>query len=275
MAGMDWFRWHHGSVNDSKFQLVARKAGASVAEVIAVWATLLEAASQEDERGTIGDVDFEAIDCALGMTEGKCAAIHGFMMVRGLIEGGYVVAWDKRQPKRERDDLTNSDRQRTFKGKKNQVTPDNTNLDQKTPRVEESREDEINTSTSVDVAPTAGEACKVMKTAGMQSVNPSNPKLVALLAAGITLAELFDAANEAVNKGKPFAYALATAEGRRRDSVTAALPAACASETVYQRSMRERVAEIAPELARRAPGDAVNPSIFFANIKPPLLEISR
>jgi hypothetical protein len=55
MAGMDWFRWHHGSVNDPKFQLVAKRAGASVAEVVAVWACLLEAASSADERPTLSD----------------------------------------------------------------------------------------------------------------------------------------------------------------------------------------------------------------------------
>ena len=82
----------------------------------------------------------------------------------------------------------------------------------------------LNTSTSVDVAHTAGEACKAMKDAGMQSVNPSNQKLIALLEAGITLPELADAAKDATGKGKPFAYALATAEGRRRDAATLPLP---------------------------------------------------
>lgn len=73
---------------------------------------------------------------------------------------------------------------------------------------------------------TPGEACKAMKSAGLQGVNPSHPKLLALLEAGITAPELADAADHAVQNQKPFAYALATAEGRRRDSVTAALPAA-------------------------------------------------
>lgn len=63
-----------------------------------------------------------------------------------------------------------------------------------------------------------------MKAAGMQAVNPSSPKLTALLDAGITLAELAAAATDAVERGKPFAYALASAEGRRRDAATAPLP---------------------------------------------------
>lgn len=76
----------------------------------------------------------------------------------------------------------------------------------------------------------AGEACKAMKGAGMQGVNPSSPKLVALLDAGITLDELVAAATDAVQKGKPFAYALASAEGRRRDAATPALPPAQAPQ---------------------------------------------
>jgi uncharacterized protein YdaU (DUF1376 family) len=72
----------------------------------------------------------------------------------------------------------------------------------------------------------AGEACKAMKSAGMADVSPSHPKLLALLEAGITLPELTEAARDAMAKSKPFAYALATAEGRRRDSATTPLPAA-------------------------------------------------
>lgn len=71
---------------------------------------------------------------------------------------------------------------------------------------------------------TPGEACMAMKAAGMAAVSPSHPKLIALLDAGIAVAELVDAAADAVKTGKPFAYALATAEGRRRDAATAPLP---------------------------------------------------
>ena len=63
-----------------------------------------------------------------------------------------------------------------------------------------------------------GEACKAMRAAGLSETNPGHPKLLALLAAGITLDELTDAARTAAEQSKPFAYALATAEGRRRDA---------------------------------------------------------
>jgi len=69
-----------------------------------------------------------------------------------------------------------------------------------------------------------GLASARMRQAGLADANPSHPKLLALLAEGITLDELGQAAGEAVQKKKGFAYALAVAEGRRRDAATAPLP---------------------------------------------------
>lgn len=135
-------------------------------------------------------------------------------------------------------------------------------------------------SSSTSITPTdvgvtrAGEACKAMRGAGMADVNPSHPKLTALLDAGLSVAELAEAAAHAVQNGKPFAYALATAEGRRRDSATSPLPAAGTGETAYQRSMRERVAEFSPGIARRAPNERPLPETFDMEL-PDVLAIGR
>jgi len=146
MAGMDWFRWHHGSVTDPKFQLVARKSGASLPDVLAVWAYILETASQSVERGDFGLVDCEALDCLFGFpaTETRTAAILKAMQERALVEGSRVASWEKRQPKREREDPTNADRQAAFRAKQNQVTPGNAIDDQKKPREEKRREEKSN-----------------------------------------------------------------------------------------------------------------------------------
>lgn len=111
-----------------------------------------------------------------------------------------------------------------------------------------------------------GEACMAMKAAGMAGVNPSNPKLTALLEAGITVPELVAAAADAVAKGKPFAYALASAEGRRRDAATAPLPSVQSDapvETYAQRAARQRMEEVAPMAARKAPGAAFDAAQRF------------
>jgi hypothetical protein len=104
-GGIDWFRWHHGSVTDPKFQLVARKAGASLPDVLAVWAYVLEQASAAEERGHYGEIDAEAVDCMFGFpsTETRTADILKAMEARGLLAGGVVGSWEKRQPKREDD----------------------------------------------------------------------------------------------------------------------------------------------------------------------------
>lgn len=155
-GGIDWFRWHHGSVNDPKFQLVAKKAGASVGEVIAVWACLLEAASLSSPRGNPGDIDLEALDCSLGFEDGKCARIYARMTERGLIaEDGRVASWDKRQPKRERDDDSSTERVRAFRERERHETPRNASDGTGTPRGEESREEEKEEPTVLVGKPTA------------------------------------------------------------------------------------------------------------------------
>lgn len=137
---MDWFRWHHGSVTDPKFQLVAKKAGASTAEVLAVWACLLEEASQAEERGHPGSIDFEALDCLLGFADGRAKAIYDRMADRGLFtDDGAIDAWDRRQPKREREDDHSTERSRAFRAKQRQATPSNATEHQETPRLDEIR----------------------------------------------------------------------------------------------------------------------------------------
>ena len=65
-----------------------------------------------------------------------------------------------------------------------------------------------------------------MRAVGLGEVNPSHPKLKALLDAGMSIDELCSAAQDAAGKGKGFAYALSVAEGRRRDAASSAdLPA--------------------------------------------------
>lgn len=73
----------------------------------------------------------------------------------------------------------------------------------------------------------AQQVAEAMRCAGLADVSATNPKLRALLAAGLTPAELLDAAQVAVAKGHGFAWAMSRAEGQRRDAAAlAALPAA-------------------------------------------------
>lgn len=150
-GGIDWFRWHHGSVTDPKFQLVARKSGASLPDVLAVWAYLLEQASASEHRGHIGEIDAEALDCLFGFpsTETRTANILAAFQERGLIDGLTVASWEKRQPKRERDTDSSAERTRAYRERQqatkqtnqSHVTPCDATEHQKNARGEESREE--------------------------------------------------------------------------------------------------------------------------------------
>lgn len=85
----------------------------------------------------------------------------------------------------------------------------------------------------------AGAVCARLKSEAMVlDVNPSHPKLLSLLEAGLTEDEIIAAGHEAHGKGKGFAYALAVAEGRRRDAASVKpLPTASPRRTIHdQRS---------------------------------------
>lgn len=110
-----------------------------------------------DPRGNPGKIDYESLDLALGMEDGRAEAIHQAMKARELFgEDGSVSAWLKRQPKRERDDDKSTDRVKAFRDRQRHETPDETMKRQETPREEESREEEREESKSP-----AGDSAKV------------------------------------------------------------------------------------------------------------------
>lgn len=160
---MDWFRWHHGTVTDRKWPRIASRAGTTVANVIAVWAALLESASQAESRGYafLSDDDAEDLDAALGMPPSTTRKVIAELCARGMIDDeNRLAAWDKRQPKRERDD-NSAERVRKFRERREAgnasekrqgdasgaervaVTPSNASVTEETPRGEEIREEEI------------------------------------------------------------------------------------------------------------------------------------
>ena len=122
----------------------------------------------------------------------------------------------------------------------------------------------------------AGRVCKAMKARGIADTSPGNPVLRELLEAGADLAEFESAAERAAQSGKGFAYALGIVVNARKQAADVAgqihhgqLPA---TETPYQRSMRERMTEFAPSVARPAPGvaaAALRPVEFFESIDVP------
>lgn len=77
---------------------------------------------------------------------------------------------------------------------------------------------------SIDPQPTAaGRVCMAMRKAGLQAVNPGDPRLSALLEQGITEAEFVGVAAEAVGGGKGWAWVLTVVQRRRADAAAIAV----------------------------------------------------
>ena len=98
---MDWFRWYHGTVIDPKLALIAKKSGQPRSVAIAIWAALLEQASQAESRGNISGFDVETIAVALDIDDDAIHSTITAMIAKGMIADQHITAWDKRQPQRE------------------------------------------------------------------------------------------------------------------------------------------------------------------------------
>lgn len=94
---MEWLRWYHGTVADPKWRAVAVDVGVPVAFVVAVWAAILEHASESDERGTITNLHDRVVGAALDIPAETVRAIRQSM--EGLVlEDDRLTGWDRRQP---------------------------------------------------------------------------------------------------------------------------------------------------------------------------------
>lgn len=94
----NWFRWHVGTATDPKWRVVAARSGQPVASVLAVWSCVLERAATQ--AGRIDGWDSEDVGAGLDLDAATVDRIIGAMQGKTL-DGLAVVAWAKRQPKRE------------------------------------------------------------------------------------------------------------------------------------------------------------------------------
>lgn len=144
---MHWFRWHHGTANDHILRRIAAHSHTSVANVVAVWACVLESASENSPRGILGNWDVADIAFILGIDESVVSEIC--MKMQGqVLEGQRVINWDKRNPKREDDRPAHSHR-----------TPQNPTIERATP-LEERRGEEKRVTTNPPTPPNGGKKSK-------------------------------------------------------------------------------------------------------------------
>lgn len=248
---MDWLRWHHGTCTDPKWRVVASRAShamsrrVTVSEVLSVWACMTECASQASPRGRLLGWCHEDVAAGLDLDEALVSAVYDAMQGKTL-DGDRLMAWEKRQPQREREDPDAAERKRAQRERERLAREaaeaaerdSHATSRQDTHREEESRGDSsvgeiegVGSRAREDEAappPTrAGLAAKALIAAGVVHVNPSHEKLRRLVEAGVTPKEFGDAGAEAIAKGKGnLNYVCAMIESRRAEAVAAgAVPA--------------------------------------------------
>lgn len=95
---MDWYKTYHGLPADARLAVVARRAGATRASVLAVWLMLLDTASRARPRGNVSRADAEEIAALLDIDAVQAGDIVTAFYDRGLIDGdGTIAEWYERQ----------------------------------------------------------------------------------------------------------------------------------------------------------------------------------
>ena len=142
---MEWYRAYHGMPYDTKLRVIARRTSQPMAVVVAIWACMLDAASQHDPRGFI-KIDPEEVavvqDLELEVVVSVIQAFHD----KGMIdEDNHLTAWDKRQH------TTSTERSRKHRDAKQQdATSGNTSPQHATRGNTSQRKNEPDTDADTD-----------------------------------------------------------------------------------------------------------------------------
>jgi len=84
----DWFRSWHGAPTDPKWLGIARRANVAPGIAVAVAWSLMDRASQADDRGSIAGYDADGIACFFGCEPDQVEAIVVAMTDKGMIADG-------------------------------------------------------------------------------------------------------------------------------------------------------------------------------------------
>ena len=102
MSSNAWVRLWHDMPTDPKWRVIARRAGQRIGDVIAVFNfVMVNASANANERGRTQNLFADDIAAALDMEEADISAILDAMKGKVLCKDGYLLGWEKRQPKRE------------------------------------------------------------------------------------------------------------------------------------------------------------------------------
>jgi hypothetical protein len=83
---------------DPKWPVVARRAKVSVAEVAAVWWSLCDYASQQEDRGSIEGFDPEIVAVFFQIEQTAVQAVMQALQDKASLNGARIANWDEYQP---------------------------------------------------------------------------------------------------------------------------------------------------------------------------------
>lgn len=156
----EWWRSWHGAPTDPKWRVVAKRAKVPTSTVVAVAWAIFDRASQATDRGSIEGLDAEVLSDFLDLEIEEVERVVGAMTLKGILADGRILSWEKRQPKRERDDDNSAERTRKYRENQKKsgvgvttgdddvppcdasVTPCDATTRPVTPRTEERREEQ-------------------------------------------------------------------------------------------------------------------------------------
>lgn len=265
MAG-DWIKMRGNLWDDPRIAKICDLTDQSEAAVVGGLYWLWAAADQHSEDGVMPGLSISSINRKTGI-KGLGEALVAIGWVADHPEGVRIVRFE------EHNGASAKSRAQTAKRVANHEKNKTTNAILTQPplldaqesvssalareeKEKEKNKEELPTHTENNlVIPTqAGAVCVLLKSKGFGSVNPSHQGLIDLLNAGATIGVFDSAADTAKEKNKDFAYVLGIVKRQMKSSAElAAQPRASPmqNETNYQKSVRERVAEFAPGVAKQ------------------------
>ena len=251
-----WLRLWHDMPTDPKWRTIAKTSGQRIGDVMAVYCHLLVCASNATERGQTQSFNCEDVANAIDVEAEQVAAIVDAMQGR-VLEGDQVRGWDKRQVAREDG---SAERGKAWRATKKSDA--NAAERKQTPDTEKSREEreEKKEQEKKTTTPTSWLVIQDLVADGLPEV-VATAWLDHRRAKKAKLTELAWAGFKAEARKAGWAIEAAVVKAIQRNWITFEADwvldkSTATSETQYQRSMRLRVEEACPALARQAPGVA-------------------
>lgn len=126
---MDWYRIYHGLPFDPRLPVVARNAGLTRAETIALWITLHDHASRQTPRGSLAGLDAEETALLLEMNADKTAAALDAFYAKGMIDiENNLSDWARLQ-------YRSTDRVRAYRSRKREAEQNTIPTDTQKPEI--------------------------------------------------------------------------------------------------------------------------------------------